>query len=234
MTRFAFRVAICAAIFYALATHQTHAVTIPTVPIGNPGNEADTRYDATGFGSVGYNYRIGKDEVTAGQYTEFLVAVADTDAYGLYSPHMGEPVNNLGANIQRSGSSGTYSYSVAPDWANRPVNHVNLWDAMRFANWLHNGQPTTGVQDATTTEDGAYDLDGYTGFDGTWIVRKPGARYFIPTEDEWYKAAYHKNDGATGNYWEYRTKSDIAPNNTLPDPGNHANFDAGDGTGNGP
>jgi formylglycine-generating enzyme required for sulfatase activity len=143
---------------------------------------------------------------------------------------MGDVANNRGANIQRTGGPGSYNYSVAPDWANRPVNHVSLWDAMRFANWLHNGQPNTGVQDDTSTEDGAYDLDGYMGFDGTWIVRKSGARWFIPTEDEWYKAAYHKNDGATGNYWEYPTKSDIAPNNTLPDPGNHANFD---GTGNG-
>ena len=29
----------------------------------------------------------------------------------------------------------------AADWANRPVNYVNFWDAARFANWLHNGQP---------------------------------------------------------------------------------------------
>ena len=36
-------------------------------------------------GSVGYNYNIGKYEVTAGQYTEFLNAVARTDTYGLYN-----------------------------------------------------------------------------------------------------------------------------------------------------
>ena len=62
--------------------------------------------------------------------------------------------------------------------------------------------------------------------------RNPGAKFFIPTEDEWYKAAYHKNDGVTGNYWDYPTASNTAPINTLPDPGNHANFYDSLGTGN--
>ena len=58
-------------------------------------------------------------------------------------------------------------------------------------------------------------------------TRKANARYVLPTEDEWYKAAYHKNDGTTGNYFDYPTSSDVAPSNQLidPDPGNNANFD---------
>ena len=32
------------------------------------------------------------------------------------------------------------------------------------------------------------------------------AKYWIPTENEWYKAAYHKNDGVTGNYFDYPTE----------------------------
>ena len=60
------------------------------VTVGNPGNAADTRYDATGFGSVGYVYQIGKYEVTAGQYTEFLNAVAKADPNGLYNTAMGD------------------------------------------------------------------------------------------------------------------------------------------------
>jgi formylglycine-generating enzyme required for sulfatase activity len=48
----------------------------------------------------------------------------------------------------------------------------------------------------------------------------------IPTEDEWYKAAYHKNDGVTDHYWDYPIGSDTRPSNVLlvPDPGNSANF----------
>ena len=38
----------------------------------------------------------------------------------------------------------------------------------------------------------------------------------IPSEDEWYKAAYHKNDGVTGNYWDYPTASNTAPTSEPP------------------
>jgi formylglycine-generating enzyme required for sulfatase activity len=211
-----------------LSSASAQGVTIDMVPVGNAGNAPDTRYDATGFGSVGHTYWIGKYEVTAGQYTEFLNAVAKDDPNGLYNTKMADPSGLLGANIQRSGSAPNYSYSVDPDWANRPVNYVSFWDAARFANWLHNGQPT-GPQGPGTTEDGAYINIG----NQATFARQPGARFFIPTEDEWYKAAYHKNDGATGNYWDYPTASDTAPINTLPDPGNHANFYDFFGTGNG-
>lgn len=198
---------------------------IDTVPVGNAGNAADTRYSAMGFGSVGYTFNLGKYEVTAGQYTVFLNAVAATDTYGLYNPAMGV-VSDFGANIQRSGSLGAYSYTVAADWADRPVNYVNWGDAARFANWMHNGQPT-GAQDLSTTEDGSYFLNGATSNTALLAVaRNLGATWVIPTEDEWYKAAYHKNDGVTGNYWDYPMGSSAAPNNANPggDTGHSGNY----------
>jgi subtilisin family serine protease/formylglycine-generating enzyme required for sulfatase activity len=198
------------------------------VTIGNPRNLPDAD---TGLGSVDRVYQIGKFEVTAGQYAEFLNAVAKTDTFGLYNPLMDYDANpaQIGCNIKRSGSQGSYSYIVAPEWANRPVNYVSLWDAARFINWLHNGRPS-GPQGPGTTEDGAYHDIG----NRTLFGRNPGAKFFIPTEDEWYKAAYHKNNGATANYWDYPTQEDEPdrPINTLPDPGNHANFFDILGTGN--
>jgi formylglycine-generating enzyme required for sulfatase activity len=193
------------------------AVTIDFVTVGNPGNAADMRFNANRFGEVDYTYRIGKYEITAGQYTEFLNAVAAEDTFGLYNTLMWSDAQ--GAKIERIGSAGGYNYRVAADWANRPVNFVSFWDAARFVNWLHNGQPS-GPQGPGTTEDGAYlNIE-----DKTTFARQPRARYFIPTEDEWYKAAYHNNAGETDNYWLYPTASNTAPINTLPDPGNHANF----------
>jgi hypothetical protein len=109
---------------------------------------------------------------------------------------------------------------------------VSWGDAARFCNWLHNGQPTgqlTGdpAQDAGLTEDGSYYLNGATS-DAALIaiVREPDATWVIPSEDEWYKAAYHYNDGVTGNYYDYPTGSDSVPSNDLvdPDAGNNANF----------
>ncbi len=194
--------------------------SLETVPVGNPGNVDDN----TGRGGVDYEYNIGKYEVTAGQYCEFLNALAATDTYGLYSSRMWSSLH--GWMIQRSGLSGSYTYSVASDWPDRPVSYVSWADAARFANWLHNGQPT-GAQDLSTTEDGAYFLTGATTDEQLHTVnRESDWRWAIPTEDEWYKAAYHKNDGATGNYFDYPTSSDSAPSNDLidPDPGNNATF----------
>ncbi len=207
-----------------LAASSVEAVTIETVPVGNPGNAPDTRYSTTGYGAVGYDYRIGKYEVTAGQYTEFLNAVAKTDTYGLYSPHMDYDAHpsDLGCNIKRSDSPGGYMYTVALDWANRPVNYVSFWDACRFTNWLHNGQPT-GAQDASTTERGTYTLDGYNGYDGQTIQRNAGATWAVTSEDEWYKAAYY--DPASSSYYDYPTSSNTAPGQDMADAsGNNANY----------
>jgi formylglycine-generating enzyme required for sulfatase activity len=198
--------------------------------VGNAGNGADD----TGYGAVSYAYNIGKYEVTAGQYTEFLNAVADTDTYGLYNTEMWSATYGYGCKIQRSGSVGSYTYSVANNstdgyWANRPVNYVSYGDSMRFANWLHNGQPT-GAQGLSTTEDGAYYLDGaMTDEQLQAVSRKTAvAKWAVTSEDEWYKAAYHKNNSVTGgaaNYYDYPTSSDSVPSNdlTTPDGGNNAN-----------
>lgn len=206
-------------------TMAAQAVTIDLVLVGNPGNVADI----TGFGSVDHYYKIGKYEITAGQYTEFLNAVAAmSDPYELYNTSMW--YNIYGCQIQRSGSgtvSDPFMYSVASDWANRPVDYVSWGDAARFTNWLHNGQPT-GAQDPSTTEDGAYYLNGVTtGAQLRAVIREADAQYWIPSEDEWYKAAYHKNDGVTGNYFDFPTGSDSMPSRVLgypSDPGNNATF----------
>jgi formylglycine-generating enzyme required for sulfatase activity len=194
-------------------------MVIETVTVGNPGN----LNDGTGHGSVLYTYKTGTYEVTAGQYCTFLNAKATTsDPYALYNPNMGSVVNAYGCNITRTPGpgAGTYVYNVPSDWANRPVNYVSFWDACRFVNWLHNGQ---GDGD---TETGAYALNGYNGPDGRMIARNADAKWWVPSLDEWYKAAYHKNDGVTSNYWDYPTGTDNAPNNALltPDSGNNANF----------
>ena len=237
---------VCVVAIVAALGSSAMAVNIEMAPVGNPGNAADTEVmhdGTTGYGAVGYAYNIGKYEVTTGQYSGFLNAIAGADTYGLYNPDMWS--NVYGCKIQRSGSWGSYTYSVADDWANRPVNYVSWADAARFTNWLHNGQPN-GAQNDSTTENGAYDLSTtqrYYGPNGEtpteksadWyalneilmgVSREPGWKWAIPTEDEWYKAAYHKNDGVTGNYYKYPTSNDAAPSNDLidPDPGNNATY----------
>ena len=225
--RFVLIGAVCAVLVCISSLQAT--VVIDTVPVGNPGNAGEWSGESYGgygpdriCGAVGYTYNIGTYEITAGQYAEFLNAVADTDTYGLYNTSMWSSV--YGCKIQQTGSSGSYSYSVASNWANRPVNYVSWGDAARFTNWLHNGQPT-GAQGLTTTEDGAYYLNGATTDAALLAVnRESDWTWAITSEDEWYKAAYY--EPASGSYYEYPTSSDTTPSNDLidPDPGNNATF----------
>jgi formylglycine-generating enzyme len=189
--------------------------SVQFVPVGNAGNAADT----TGYGSVGYDYSMGKYDVTVGQYCQFLNAVAKTDTYGLYDIFMGMvPYSYSTIKITRSGSWGSYSYAVTGSYtqaANCPIFYVGWGDAARFCNWLQNGQPT-GDQGNGTTETGAYTLDGATTYAALMAVtRNAGATYFIPTENEWYKAAYYKGGGTNAGYWLYPTQSNTAPDNSL-------------------
>ena len=192
-------------------------VTIETVPVGNAGNAADS----TGYGSVAHNFNIGTYEVTIGQYTDFLNSVAATDTYSLYNASMATDLNVAG--ISRSGPSGLYTYAVinnGGDSGNRPITFVSWFDAARFANWMNNGA-TIGA----STETGAYTLNGAT----TGIITKnAGATWWIPSEDEWYKAAYYKGGGTNAGYWLYPTESDSAPGNTIGGAANQANYYDGD------
>lgn len=183
------------------------SITIPTVPVGNVGNAADPTPNGP-FGSVSYSYAIATTEVTNAQYAAFLNAVASTDTNGLYNTNM---AGSFGG-ITRSGSSGSYAYAVVPGRASNPVNYVSFWDAARFANWLHNGQPT-GAQSNSTTEDGAYTLTP-GGISANSVTRNGGWLWAVTSSHEWYKAAYHQPASAGGDsddYWLYTTSSNSAP-----------------------
>jgi formylglycine-generating enzyme required for sulfatase activity len=167
-----------------------------------------------------------------------MVGVAGVNTYGLYETYMWS--SEYGCKIDCYAGNGTpgdpYRYRVASDWANRPVTDVSWADAARFANWLTNGQPT-GLQGPGTTETGSYYLNGARTDAEILAVRRIADKdrivckkyYFIPTEDEWYKAAYHRNDGVTGNYWDYPTGTNSVPSNALvdPDPGDNATYHNG-------
>lgn len=184
------------------------AVVMDWVTIGNPNNAAQSASNRShaynggdGYGSVGYVYAISRNETTIGQYVEFLNAVEKSNSHGLYNTSM---ANNLRiAGISRSGSNGSLTYSAIGS-ANHPIAFTSWFDAARFANWMHNGQGNG------STETGAYTLNGaMTGI----FTKNVDAKYWIPSENEWYKAAYY--NPATGNYSLYATGSDSTPQNAV-------------------
>jgi sulfatase modifying factor 1 len=211
--------------------HAQPLVNIETVMVGDAGNAADT----TGYGAVGDVFNIGKYEVTISQYTTFLNSVASvtSDSYivDLWNVNMMDDNPSI-AGISRSGAgtiADPYVYAeigpfgLTPPGAssagNRPISYVSWFDAARFANWMNNGA-TNGA----STETGAYALNGAT----TGIITKnAGATWWIPSEDEWYKASYYKGGGTNAGYWLYPTQSDTAPGNTIGGATNQANYNNG-------
>ena len=199
----------------------TSLLVMSMVTVDNAGNAADTKTGSV-YGAVSYSYQIGAYDVTGSQYTAFLNAVASTDTYGLY---------NKGAQISRSGTHGTYTYAIENGTGQRPITHVSWFDCARFANWMSNGQPRGG-QTSTTTENGAYNVNGAT--TGNAVQKNAtnpntgsAPRFRIPTENEWYKAAYYSpNYGGTdvGGYYTYAMQSDNEPGTIIGSGANQANY----------
>lgn len=153
-------------------------INIDYVSVGNASNAPDS----TGYGAVSYAYRIGKYEVTISQYASFLNAKGSSNSAGIYNSSMA----SLG--ITQNGSSGSFTYTVTSGFENKPVACVSWYDAARFTNWLVNGQGSGSM------ETGAYTLNG--AISGI-ITVNPGASVYLPTENEWYKAAYYNAGTST-------------------------------------
>lgn len=215
------RIILAAAFALGYAT-DARAIAFSWATVGNAGNPADIIPGPFGlefYGAVDHPYRISLHEVTNAQYVEFLNSVDPSGANVLELYNASMTTHILGGILHDANAPVGSTYAAKSGRGQNPVNFVSLLDAMRFVNWLDNGQASGG------TEDGVYAVA-----DGSSEVRAPGSTFFLPTDDEWYKAAFHQNDGATGNYWDYPTGTDVAPTDSDPpgtlaaDPSNTGNF----------
>jgi formylglycine-generating enzyme len=204
-------------------TADARAVTINWTSIGNPSNAPDTTVmgDGTsGYGAVGYGYKISTYDIINSQYVDFLNSKDPNglNTLGLYDTHMSDVASYGGISFTSGGPTGD-KYGIVAGQDNMPVNWVTWYSCIRFANWLNNGQ---GNSD---TESGSYTLWGGTPTptNASTITRNQGASVFLPSENEWYKAAYY--NPAKSSYFQYPTSSNTAPTATAP-PGlkNSANF----------
>lgn len=186
-------------------------VDIETIKIGHAGNTADT----TGFGAVEYEYSISKYEITLKEYSAFLNAVASkkdpdkpwlSDLYD--QENMEDPTDVVGQLMERTGDgtlTSPYKYNVVGD-PSRPMPWVSWFNAARFVNWLHNGADV-----GSDTEDGAYSLDHK--IKDAVIHKNANAHWWLPSEDEWYKAAFY--NPRNGRYSTYPTRSNSLPKRCI-------------------
>lgn len=153
--------------------------------------------DSNGLGGVNYEYMISKTLVSIEEYCGFLNNIACLeDPNRLYKSHMQKY-------IERKFSGQIINYSVINnDHKNNPIAYINIDDSKRLCNWLHNGKKL-GKQDHTTTESGVYDMSKN-------LSRNSGSKFWIPNENEWYKAAYYDHEKKdSSKYWTYTNRSDI-------------------------
>lgn len=203
------------------------SVNIKLVTIDQPYNQSDAMpvklSDRNGdlnfrYGSVDHIYQIGIYDVTVGQYRNFLMAVARTaDPYHLFNPAMQTNPNvcsirkETNSIIENGVITTNYTYTIIQGMENYPITCVSYWSSIRFCNWLANGQPQDiGECNSKTTEDGSYEISNFIP-----RLRTNTATWRLPTQDEWYKAAY-KVPNNKKEYWAYSTGNQHPHNSAKP------------------
>lgn len=160
--------------------------TIDFVTVGNAGNADDAGAGggiySSPYGGVAYTFRMGVYEVSQDMITK---------------------ATNLGMTDVTAGA-----------WTvNQPAANITWYEAAAFVNWLNTSTLHQAAYNLSYS--GGWSMSLWTpsdaGYDANNLYRNANAYYFLPSEDEWYKAAFHKNDGVTANYWDYPTGSNSAP-----------------------
>lgn len=184
-----------AALAFATGATTGHARQSPPpsyghdfVTVGAPGNRAaleSERYygsAVTGFpnlGAVNYSYRISRTETTVRQWFDFV------QVFWPFADKLG--ISRLDQAFTGGITASNLTPGTQPGWYYLPeYEQIAIETSFRFAaryvNWRHHGSPTTNLTLATFDE-GAYDAAALT--------RQPGARFWIPSLDEWTKAVYY-------------------------------------------
>ncbi len=160
---------------------------IEFVTIGNPGNAADTTGNPSPphpTGSVAKTYRIGKYEISRG-----MIGKANREGgLGITLADM----TNFGGNGR-----------------GKPATGVSWFEAVQFVNWLNTSSGSTPAYKFDGNGDFQMWQPNDTGYNSDNLYRNSLARYFLPTVDEWYKAAYY--DPVDGVFYDYTTGSDSIP-----------------------
>jgi len=172
--------------------------------VGNAPYTSNPFSSAFGRGSVDHEYRISKLEITTAQWMEFMNTFPNEFPIEQWPSTWG---------AHRQGSCWVLDEGLSNP-AMVPVNGVSWRHAAKYCNWLHNDK----VPEAWAITNGAYDASTFTSNeDGTFndqLTHSPDAKFWIPTHNEWLKAAHYDPDRygeKLPGWWEYSHSSDTSP-----------------------
>ncbi len=172
-----------------------NAFTIDFVDIGNAGNANDsgpTGIYFTPYGGVGYEFQMGTYEIS-----EDMINKANAEG-------------------------GLFITKDTRTSVNQAATSVSWNEAARFVNWLNVSKSyAPAYKFSLNPGDGGYTSNtqasanlvlwtpGDAGYDASNQYRNSNAHYFLPSENEWYKAAFYSGSGTT--YFDYATGSNSIP-----------------------
>lgn len=195
---------------------------IDFVTVGSPRNAGYSGPDpmfgrVTGRGAVGYEYRIGRLEITTAQWMEFVNTFSVRG--GSYTWFATPAFWGADPDPSYSGPGLKWRIRNVANADVMPVAGISWRESAMYCNWLHNGKGT----EEWTIQDGAYDTSTfYVRPNGTLAdqtTHNPEARFWIPTWDEWLKAAHYdpdRNGPGEGGWWMYSNSSDEEPTPGVP------------------
>jgi formylglycine-generating enzyme required for sulfatase activity len=152
-----------------------------TIDFVNIGN-AGNAADTTTYGAVPYEYRVGTYEISQNA-------------------------------IDKATASGMTDVTAGPWTGDQPAASLNWYEAAAFVNFLNTNSGKTAAYDlswgGSAWSMALWSSEQAWTAGGTNLYRNKDAYYFLPSENEWYKAAY---DNAAGSaYFPYPTGSSTAP-----------------------
>ena len=145
-------------------------------------SQTNNAADTTGYGAVPYNYRVGTYEISQLQITK-------ATQVGMANVSAGAWTNN------------------------QPAANLSWYEAAAFVNFLNTNSGKTAAYDLSFS-DGSWSMTLQSSSNawtagGTNLYRNKDAYYFLPSDNEWYKAAYYNPSGT--NYFLYPTASSSVP-----------------------
>ncbi|NOY28865.1 MAG: SUMF1/EgtB/PvdO family nonheme iron enzyme [Planctomycetes bacterium] len=183
--------------FALLITSFMLAICLVTTAHADPFGSGVNAFDID-FVTIG-NPGNAPDDISANP--DFAGSVAQTYRIGQFeiSEDMIDKANTLGGLGITHNNRG----------ANKPATNINWFEAAQFVNWLN---IDSGSTEAYKFNGSAFELwqPGDTGYNPDNLYRNSGAKYFLPSADEWYKAAFYNPAGA-GSYGDYPTANGLVP-----------------------